>query len=224
MVERYDGHVAKYMGDGVLAYFGYPQAHEEDPERAVRAALDLVQAVHELTPRPELALRGRHRHRARRGRRSDRGGRRQGAGGGRQHAEPAARLQELAQPGEVMISATRRLVGNLFECEDREGQQLKGFAEPVRISPGAGLRTVDRFAALHTSLGPLIGREQESALLIERWRRATEGEGHVVVLSGEPGLASRASCSRFRSSSPERITAWCAISACRITATAGSRR
>ena len=191
MVERYEGHVAKYMGDGVLAYFGYPQAHEEDPERAVRAALDLVQAVHELTPRPELALQVRV------------GiatglvvvGDLIGEGAAKEQAvvgntpNLAARLQELAQPGEVMISAaTRRLVGNLFECEDLAAQQLKGFAEPVRISRVRGLRTVDRFAALHTSLGPLIGREQESALLIERWRRATEGEGHVVVLSGEPGV------------------------------------
>jgi class 3 adenylate cyclase/predicted ATPase len=191
VVERYDGHIAKYMGDGVLAYFGYPQAHEEDPERAVRAALDLVQAVDELTPRPELALQVRV------------GiatglvvvGDLIGEGAAKEQAvvgntpNLAARLQELAQPGEVLISAvTRRLVGDLFECEDLEPQQLKGFADPVRISRVRGLRTVDRFAALHASLGPLIGREQESALLIERWRRATEGEGHVVVLSGEPGV------------------------------------
>jgi class 3 adenylate cyclase/predicted ATPase len=191
VVERYDGHVAKYMGDGVLAYFGYPQAHEEDPERAVRAALDLVQRVRDLTARPELVLQVRV------------GiatglvvvGDLIGEGAAKEQAvvgntpNLAARLQELANPGDVMISAgTRRLLGNLFECEDLEARELKGFAEPVRMSRVRGLRAVDRFEALHASLTPLIGREQEIALLIERWRRAVEGEGHVVVLSGEPGV------------------------------------
>jgi class 3 adenylate cyclase/predicted ATPase len=191
VVERYDGHVAKYMGDGVLAYFGYPQAHEEDPERAVRAALDLVQRVRDLTARSELVLQVRV------------GiatglvvvGDLIGEGAAKEQAvvgntpNLAARLQELANPGDVMISAgTRRLLGNLFECEDLEARELKGFAEPVRMSRVRGLRAVDRFEALHASLTPLIGREQEIALLIERWRRAVEGEGHVVVLSGEPGV------------------------------------
>jgi predicted ATPase/class 3 adenylate cyclase len=191
VVERYDGHIAKYMGDGVLAYFGYPQAHEEDPERAIHAALDLVQAVQALTPRPELALQARV------------GiatglvvvGDLIGEGAAKEQAvvgttpNLAARLQELARPGDVLISAaTRRLIGNLFECDDLGTQQLKGFAEPVRISRVLGPRLVDRFEALHPSLSPLIGREQESALLTERWRRAIEGEGHVVVLSGEPGV------------------------------------
>jgi class 3 adenylate cyclase/tetratricopeptide (TPR) repeat protein len=191
VVERYDGHVAKYMGDGVLAYFGYPQAHEEDPERAVRAALDLVQRVRDLTARPEFVLQVRV------------GiatglvvvGDLIGEGAAKEQAvvgntpNLAARLQELANPGDVMISAgTRRLLGNLFECEDLEARELKGFAEPVCMSQVRGLRAVDRFEALHTSLTPLIGREQEIALLIERWRRAAEGEGHIVVLSGEPGV------------------------------------
>jgi class 3 adenylate cyclase/tetratricopeptide (TPR) repeat protein len=191
VVERYDGQIAKYMGDGVLAYFGYPQAHEEDPERAVRAALDLVQAVRDLAPRPELALEVRV------------GiatglvvvGDLIGEGAAKEQAvigntpNLAARLQELARPGDVLISAgTRRLIRNLFECEDLQPRELKGFAEPVRMSRVRGLRAVDRFEALRTSLTPLIGREQEIALLTERWRRAAEGEGNVVVLSGEPGV------------------------------------
>jgi class 3 adenylate cyclase/predicted ATPase len=191
VVARYDGHIAKYMGDGVLAYFGYPQAHEEDPERAVRAGLDLVRAVRALTPRPELELEVRV------------GiatglvvvGDLIGEGVAKERAvvgntpNLAARLQELADPGEVIISAaTRRLIGSLFECEDLEGKQLKGFAGPVRMSRVLGVRTVDRFEARRTSLTPLTGREQEIALLLERWRRACEGEGHVVVLSGEPGV------------------------------------
>jgi class 3 adenylate cyclase/predicted ATPase len=191
VVARYDGHIAKYMGDGVLAYFGYPQAHEEDPERAVRAGLDLVQTVRALVPRPELELEVRV------------GiatglvvvGDLIGEGIAKEQAvvgntpNLAARLQELAAPGEVVISAaTRRLIGRLFECEDLEAKQLKGFAGPVRMSRVRGLRTVDRFEALHASLTPLIGREQEIALLLERWRRACEGEGHVVVLSGESGI------------------------------------
>ena len=191
VVARYDGHVAKYMGDGMLAYFGYPQAHEEDPERAVRAALDLVQAVGRLTPRPDVTLRARV------------GiatglvvvGDLIGAGGAKEQAvvgntpNLAARLQELAQPGDVVIApTTRRLIGGLFECEDLDARSLKGFAEPVRAARVRGLRSVDRFEALHASLTPLIGREQEIALLGERWRLACEGEGHVVVLSGEPGV------------------------------------
>ena len=191
IVARYDGHVAKYMGDGMLAYFGYPRAHEEDPERAVRAALDLMQTVAGLRPRPEVTLRGRA------------GiatglvvvGDLIGAGGAQEQAvvgstpNLAARLQELAQPGEVVIAAsTRRLIGGLFECEDLGARELKGFAEPVRAARVRGLRAINRFEALHASLTPLTGREQEIALLGERWRLACEGEGHVVVLSGEPGV------------------------------------
>jgi class 3 adenylate cyclase/predicted ATPase len=191
VVERYDGHVAKYMGDGVLAYFGYPLAHEEDPERAVRAALDLIQAVRGLTPQPEVTLQARV------------GiatglvvvGDLIGEGTAQEQTvvgntpNLAARLQELARPGDVVIaSSTRRLIGGLFECEDLDARRLKGFAEPVQAARVHGPRRVDRFEALHTSRTPLIGREQETALLGERWRLACEGEGHVVVLSGEPGV------------------------------------
>ncbi|HLU67618.1 MAG TPA: adenylate/guanylate cyclase domain-containing protein, partial [Kofleriaceae bacterium] len=191
VIERYDGHLAKYLGDGVLAYFGYPRAHEEDPERAVRAGLDLVRAVQALTPRPELHLQVRV------------GiatglvvvGDLIGEGPAKEQAvvgntpNLAARLQELAEPGDVVISAaTRRLIGNLFECEDLEPRPLRGFADPVPVSRVRGLRMVDRFEALRGRMAPMVGREQEIALLLERWHRACEGEGHVVVLSGEPGV------------------------------------
>jgi class 3 adenylate cyclase/predicted ATPase len=192
-VGRFDGFVAKYMGDGVLAYFGYPRAHEDDAERAVRSGLDLVAAVSGLKTRADLALRARI------------GiatglvvvGDLIGEGAAREEAvvgetpNLAARLQILAEPEHVVISQrTRRLLGGTFELTDVGQHTLKGFAEPVRVwrvlRPSAA---ESRFEAQHGgSLAPLIGREQELALLLDRFNRAKHNEGQVVLLSGEPGI------------------------------------
>jgi class 3 adenylate cyclase/predicted ATPase len=193
VVERFDGHVAKYLGDGVLAYFGWPRAHEDDAERAVRAGLELVEAVARLEPHADVRLSVRV------------GiatgqvvvGDLVGAGATRDEAvvgdtpNLAARLQALAAPGSVVISqATRRLVGGLFELDDLGPQRVKGFAEPLiawRVA-GASLAE-DRFEARQTAgLTPLVGREDEIALLLRRWRQASDGEGQVVLLPGEPGI------------------------------------
>ena len=193
VIERFEGHVAKYLGDGVLAYFGWPRAHEDDAERAVRAGLTLVEAIARLEPQADVRLRGRI------------GiatgqvvvGDLVGAGASRDEAvvgevpNLAARLQALAKPGAVVISqATRRLVGGLFELDDLGPQRLKGFAEPLvawRVV-GEG-RAEGRFEARQTTgLTPLVGREEEIALLVHLWRQATNGAGQVVLLAGEPGI------------------------------------
>ena len=190
-VQRFGGFVAKYMGDGVLIYFGYPQAHEDDAERAVRAGLELVAAVSALTTLAALQTRV--------------GiatglvvvGDLIGSGASQEQAivgetpNLAARLQELAAPGGVVISErTRRLLGDLFTYQELGTTHLKGFAEPVPAWNVVGEGAADsRFDAQHgASMTPLIGRDQELALLLDRWERAKEGEGQVVLLSGEPGI------------------------------------
>ncbi len=180
------------MGDGVLAYFGWPKAHEDDAERAVRAGLALVRAVAELAAAGQpLAARigiatgpvvvgdligeGEAQERAVVG----------------ETPNLAARLQALADPGSVVISqATRRLVGRLFALSDLGPQRLKGFAEPLaafRVD-GEG-RAEGRFEALHGErLTPLVGREHELGILLERWAWARDGDGQMVLLTGEPGI------------------------------------
>lgn len=190
---RFEGHVAKLMGDGVLAYFGWPRAHEDEAERAVRASLAAVEAVGRLASPAGEALAARV------------GiatglvvvGDLVGEGAAREEAvvgetpNLAARLQTLARPNEVVISeGTRELLGALFEVEDLGCQSLKGLAARTRafrvLGPG---RAASRFEALHVrGLAPIVGRAAELALLLERWRRAKAGEGQVVLLSGEPGI------------------------------------
>jgi class 3 adenylate cyclase len=184
VVCRAKGHPAGCFGDGVLAYFGLPRAQEHDAERAVRAGLQLVQAVARLETRAGVRLQARV-------------GIATGlvvtdksvVSGDTPHL--AARLQELAEPGSVVISeATRRLVGRLFAVIDLGPQRLKGFAEPLsafRVE-GEG-RAEGRFEALHGEhLTPLVGREKELGRLLERWAWAKDGDGQVVLLSGEPGI------------------------------------
>jgi predicted ATPase/class 3 adenylate cyclase len=192
-VKHWEGHVAKYMGDGVLAYFGYPRAHEDDAERAVRAGLALIDAVGRMTVPSGETLAARV------------GiatglvmvGDLVGEGPAQEQTvvgetpNLAARLQALAEPGTVVISqTTRRLLGGLFELTDLGLQRLRGFAEPLsawRVE-GEG-RAEGRFEARQTAgLTRLIGREEELALLLRRWRHAADGEGQVVLLSGEPGI------------------------------------
>ncbi len=192
-IARFEGHVAKFMGDGVLAYFGWPKAHEDDAERAVRAGLAVAKVVADLKTPDGARLAARigvatglvvvgdlvgdaeARERAVVG----------------ETPNLAARLQALAEPGAVVISqATRRLVGGLFELTDLGPQRLKGFAEPLaafRVE-GEG-RAEGRFEALHGErLTPLVGREHELGILMERWAWAKDGDGQVVLLSGEPGI------------------------------------
>jgi class 3 adenylate cyclase len=191
-INKTGGFVARYLGDGVLAYFGYPRAHEHDAERAVHAGLGLVQAVAKLRPAAGVRLRVRV------------GiatglvvvGDLIGAGVSQEHEvvgetpNLAARLQGLAEPETVVIAgATRRLLGELFEYRDLGVMSLKGFGDPVRVWQVTGLSTVDsRFEALRGTATPLIGREEEIELLLRRWDQAKRGEGCVVLISGEPGI------------------------------------
>ena len=189
---RFEGHIAKFMGDGVLAYFGWPQAHEDDAERAVRAGLALVEAVGRLEA-------GGRRLAARIGIATGLVvvGEPVGEGEAKERAvvgetpNLAARLQALAAPGSVVISqATRRLVGTLFELTDLGPTQIKGFAEPVGAFVVLGEGSADgRFEALHGQrVTPLIGREHELAMLLERWSWTKDGDGQVVLIAGEAGI------------------------------------
>jgi predicted ATPase/class 3 adenylate cyclase len=190
-VTRFDGFVARYMGDGVLVYFGYPRAHEDDPEQAVRAALAVVEAVAGRNPRePEQVRVG-----------IATGitvvGDLIGSGSSREHSvvgetpNLAARLQTLAEPGTVLIcQSTRRLAAGHFDYRDLGTLALKGLAEPVPVYQV--LRTSDvesRFEATHkTKLPSLFGRDEEMELLLRRWRHATLAEGQVVMLTGDAGI------------------------------------
>jgi class 3 adenylate cyclase/predicted ATPase len=193
VVEHFEGHVARYLGDGVLAYFGWPQAHEDEAERAVRSGLAIIKALAELeTPagKPLAARVGIATGLVMVGELIGEGGSQEEAVVG-ETPNLAARLQVLAQPRSVVISqATRRLVGGLFKLVDLGPQRIKGFAEPLaafRVT-GEG-RAEGRFEALHGErLTPLVGREHDLGLLLERWAWARDGDGQVVLLSGEPGI------------------------------------
>jgi class 3 adenylate cyclase/predicted ATPase len=190
-VRRFDGFVAKYMGDGVLVYFGYPQAHEDDAERAVRAGLELIGVVAALGARVSLQTRV--------------GiatglvvvGDLVGAGEAQERGivgetpNLAGRLQGIAQPNMVVIAeSTRRLLGNLFDLEHLGPQDLKGIAGPVPAWAALRPSSVEsRFEAMRTAnLTALVGREEESELLVRRWSRAKRGQGQVVLISGEAGI------------------------------------
>jgi class 3 adenylate cyclase/predicted ATPase len=203
LVERNGGFVAKYMGDGVLAYFGYPEAHEDDPERAVRAGFTLIDAIGALKATQRLKVRI--------------GiatglvvvGDLIGAGSAQEQAAVgetpnlAARLQALAEPGSIVVADnTRRQIGALFELVDLGPQQFKGFAEAQRAWRVIGEnRALGRFEALRMSTAPLVGREEELELLLRRWAQSkVEGE-RVVVLSAEAGIGK----SRLAEALRERI-------------------
>jgi class 3 adenylate cyclase/predicted ATPase len=193
VVARFDGHIAQYMGDGILIYFCYPQAHEDDAERAVRAGLGIVEAVGRLTPQPGLTLQVRIGIATGLVVAGDLVG--EGVSGQRAVSGDApnlaARLQGHAAPDTVLISpATRNLVMGLFELEDGGLRQLKGIDGAVRIWRVAGeARIRSRFEAARSGgLTPLVARNAEIDLLQDRWRSAVNGEGQVVHLSGEPGI------------------------------------
>jgi class 3 adenylate cyclase/predicted ATPase/DNA polymerase III delta prime subunit len=203
-VARLGGFVAKYMGDGVLVYFGYPQAHEDDAERAVRAGLALVDAIGQLkAPEPLRARVGIGTGLVVVGDliTSDAGKERGVVG---ETPNLAARLQALAEPNAVVIGPqTQRLLGNLFEYHDLGEVEMKGFPEPIHAYQVVRESAVEsRFEALHgATLTPLVGREEEVDLLQRQWQRAKGGEGRVVLLSGEPGIGK----SRLTAALEERI-------------------
>lgn len=187
------GFVAKYLGDGVLAYFGYPQAHEDDAERAVRGALALIEAVPRLSARhdapPQVRI-GIATGIVVIGEEFSAGEAKERTAVG-QTPNLAARLQALAEPGQIVIShSTRRLLGRLFEYRDLGKVMLKGFVEPINAYQVLGVSSVEsRFDARHgAKLTPLVGREEELELLQRRWRQACLGEGRVVLVAGEPGI------------------------------------
>ena len=207
-IEHDGGFVAKYMGDGVLAYFGYPQAHEHDAERAVLAGLAIVEEA------PKLATSAGSPLRVRVGIATGLAvvGDLIGSGESRERGvvgetpNLAARLQSLAEPGTVVIAeGTRKLLGNLFELQDLGAKELKGIAGPahawaaVRASSAEG-----RFEALHASgLTALVGRDEEFESLLWRWSRAKRGEGQVVLVAGEAGIGK----SRLTAALLERLAA-----------------
>jgi class 3 adenylate cyclase/predicted ATPase len=189
-VGRFDGFVAKYMGDGVLIYFGYPQAHEDDAERAVRAGLAVIEAVGRLPAREEMRVRlGVATGLAVVGDLIGEGAAQERGVVG-ETPNLAARLQGLAMPNTLVIGeATRRQIGGLFDLADLGPQALAGFAEPQpawRVIGESGM--LSRFEALRSGATPLVGREEEIELLIRRWQQAKGGEGRVVLISGEPGI------------------------------------
>jgi len=189
-VGRFDGFVAKYMGDGVLIYFGYPQAHEDDAERAVGAALAVIEAVGRLAAREDLRVRlGIATGLAVVGDLIGEGAAQERGVVG-ETPNLAARLQALATPNTLVIAeATRRQIGELFDLEDLGPQQLAGFAEPQRAWRVLGESgEVSRFEALRSGETPLVGRDEEIELLGRRWEQAKSGEGRVVLISGEPGI------------------------------------
>jgi class 3 adenylate cyclase len=203
-VRRFGGFVAKFMGDGVLIYFGYPQAHEDDAERAVRAGLELVAAVGGLKTHAPLQTRV--------------GiatglvvvGDLIGSGASQEQTivgetpNLAARLQGSAAPNAVVIAeSTRKLVGNLFELKDLGAQVVKGISGPVRAWAAIRPSFVEsRFEALHgAGLTELIGRDEELELLLRRWSKAKTGQGQAVLLSGEAGIGK----SRLTAALSERL-------------------
>jgi class 3 adenylate cyclase len=190
-VGRFGGFVAKYMGDGVLIYFGYPQANEDDAERAVGAALEVIAAVGAL--KMSVALQSRIGIATGLVVVADLIGSGEAQERGIVGETPnlAARLQGVAEPNTVVIAeATRRLLGNLFELRDLGPRELKGIAGVVRAFAVLRASSVEgRFEAMHAhGVTALVGREEELELLLRRWARARTGKGQVVLLSGEAGI------------------------------------
>ena len=201
-VRRFDGFVAKYMGDGVLVYFGYPRAHEDDAERAVRAGLAVVEAVRGIAAAEPLEVRiGIATGLVVVGDLIGEGASQEQAVVG-ETPNLAARLQALAEPGSVVIApATRRLLGNLFRLQALGRHEVKGLAEPVEAWAVEGVSASEgRFEAVRSGrLTGFVGREHELGLLLERWNLAQDGEGQVVLLSGEPGIGKSRILSELRS-------------------------
>jgi class 3 adenylate cyclase len=206
ITRSYDGFLAEFRGDGILAYFGYPRAHEDDAERTVRAGLDIVGAVARLETRATEPLAVRI------------GiatclvvvGDASGGGALREHAlvgdtpNLAARLQALAEPGTIVVAAsTRRLLGDLFDLHDLGWHEVKGISKPIAAWTVEGVSASEsRFEAVRAArLTDLVGRDEELDILLERQRLAWKGEGQTMLISGEPGIGK----SRLAAALAERI-------------------
>jgi class 3 adenylate cyclase/tetratricopeptide (TPR) repeat protein len=200
VIRRYEGHIAQHLGDGLLVYFSYPQAHEDDAQRAVRTGLEILAGLQALNAQLQPAIKERLPHPIQVRIGIHTGLVVVGEIGSSEKREIlalgetpniAARLQGLAEPDTVVLSmATQRLVQGLFECQELGPQTLKGISTPLlvyRVMRESEAQS--RFeAAVSKGLTPLVGREEELGLLRRRWERAKEGEGQVVLLSGEPGI------------------------------------
>jgi class 3 adenylate cyclase len=196
VIQRFEGHIAQYLGDGLLIYFGYPHAHEDDAQRAVRTGLSILNALGELNSRLQqdkgiqLGVRlGIHTGLVVVGAMGGVGRQEQLALG--ETPNIAARLQGLAQPNTLVISdATHKLIQGYFDCEALGIQTLRGVAEPLtvyRILSESGAQNRLEIVNAH-GLTPLVGREQEVGLLLERWAQVKAGQGQVILLSGEAGI------------------------------------
>jgi class 3 adenylate cyclase/predicted ATPase len=193
VISRYEGHIAQYLGDGLLVYFGYPVAHEDDAQRAVRTGLEIVAVIHQA---PRLQARGVqvrigiHTGQVVVGE--------VGAGGKREQLalgntpNIAARLQGLAAPNTVIVSAaTQRLIQGLFDCQDLNLHSVQGVSAPLQVYRVLSESSAQSRLEVEVSTGrltPLVGRANEVGLILERWAAAQAGDGQVVLLSGEPGI------------------------------------
>jgi TOMM system kinase/cyclase fusion protein len=196
VIQRYDGHIAQYLGDGLLVYFGFPLAHEDDAQRAVRSGLGIIEAIGALNIRLErdkginLAIRlGIHTGLVVVGEMGGEGRQEQLALG--ETPNIAARIQSIAEPDTVVISAdTYRLIQGYFDCESLGEHVLRGVSQPIvvyRVLGDTGIQSrLDVVSA--RGLTPLVGRESETTLLFERWEQIKNGQGQVVLLSGEGGI------------------------------------
>ena len=190
-VIRYEGHVAKFLGDGVLAYFGWPQAHEDQAERAVRAGLDAVEAVAKLKLDDNVALQARVGIATGQVVVGNLIGDADAEAVAGETPNLAARLQALAVPNQAVIGVTTRLlIGETFELEDLGAHELKGFTEPVQAWRVVSKRDIDsRYEAKHVGGGlPLVGRQEELGLLVRSWKASKDGNGQVVLIQGEAGI------------------------------------
>lgn len=195
IIRRFEGHIAQYLGDGLLVYFGYPQAHEDDAQRAARTGLGIVEAVSRQNPslqeqyKVELSVRvGIHTGLVVTGEVGE-GSTRENLAIG-ETPNIAARIQGEAEPNTVVVSAaTYQLIEGFFACHELENLVLKGFSQPMDVCQIDQVSTARiRLDPLTTGLTPIVGREQETGLLFERWQRINEGMGQVVLLSGDAGI------------------------------------
>ena len=191
VIARYEGFVARYVGDGILTYFGWPKAHEDDAERSIRAALEIVESVKTINPAGSMHVRiGIATGPVVVGEQAGQGDQSKLAIGTTPNL--AARLQGLSQPDQIVIAAsTRALVGSAFVLTDLGDHELKGLSEPVHAWLAHGLAdSLGRFHATREvdHLTPLVGRKEELALLLRRWEQAADAERQIVLISGEAGI------------------------------------